>query len=157
MMAAALALVWRLDKVPLAFALPNAGFAEVLVFASGTACLLCAIWLPVALPLLDGLAAIAAALGVRYPLDERALRRIRAAFCHYLAPSLVARLVDSEAELHLRGERREVIIMFADLTGFTAMSTRLPPDELMALTNSYHAHGRSGRGGRRDAGEGGSG
>ena len=29
--------------------------------------------------------------------------------------------------------------MFADLSGFTAMSTKLPPEELMTLTNSYHA------------------
>jgi adenylate cyclase/guanylate cyclase len=29
--------------------------------------------------------------------------------------------------------------MFADLSGFTAMSTKLPPEELMALTNSYHS------------------
>ena len=29
--------------------------------------------------------------------------------------------------------------MFADLSGFTALSTRLSPEELMALTNSYHA------------------
>jgi adenylate cyclase len=29
--------------------------------------------------------------------------------------------------------------MFADLSGFTALSTRLPPEELMAVTNTYHA------------------
>src|SRR5260370_3362837 len=29
--------------------------------------------------------------------------------------------------------------MFADLSGFTAMSTRPSPEELMALPNSYHA------------------
>ena len=29
--------------------------------------------------------------------------------------------------------------MFADLSGFTALSTKLPPEELMRLTNSYHA------------------
>ena len=29
--------------------------------------------------------------------------------------------------------------MFADLSGFTALSTRLAPEELMALTNTYHA------------------
>src|ERR1700732_2541866 len=29
--------------------------------------------------------------------------------------------------------------MFADLSVFTALSTRLPPEELMAVTNTYHA------------------
>ena len=44
----------------------------------------------------------------RYWIVDRVGRRIRSAFSHYLAPSLVDRLVDSEAELHLGGERREV-------------------------------------------------
>ena len=49
------------------------------------------------------------------------------------------RLAESEAELRLGGERREITVMFADLSGFTALSTRLPPEELMAVTNTYHA------------------
>jgi adenylate cyclase len=75
----------------------------------------------------------------RYWIVDRIGRRIRSAFSHYLAPTIVDQLAESEAELRLGGERREVTIMFADLSGFTAMSTRLSPEELMALTNSYHA------------------
>ena len=95
------------------------------------------------LPLIEPVAALAAAavtvLLFRYWFVDRVGRRVRSAFCHYLAPSVVDRLVDSDVELRLGGERREVTIMFADLSGFTAMSTRLSPEELMALTNSYHA------------------
>lgn len=94
-------------------------------------------------PLIEPVAALATAAGTvllfRYWVVDRVARRIRSAFCHYLAPSLVDRLADSEADLHLGGERREVTIMFADLSGFTAMSTKLSPEELMTLTNSYHA------------------
>jgi len=71
--------------------------------------------------------AAATMLLYRYWVVDRVGRRVRSAFCHYLAPSLVERLVDSEADLHLGGERREVTIICADLSGFTAMSTRLPP------------------------------
>jgi adenylate cyclase len=97
------------------------------------------IWLPLTEPVAALVGAAATVLLFRYCVVDRVSRRIRGAFCHYLAPSLVERLVDSEAELHLGGERREVTIMFADLSGFTAMSTRLSPEELMALTNAYHA------------------
>src|SRR5207245_7377123 len=66
-------------------------------------------------------------------------RRVQEAFNHYLAPSVVEQLADSEAELRLGGEEREITVMFADLSGFTALSTRLAPEALTALTNTYHA------------------
>ncbi|MGA7260288.1 MAG: adenylate/guanylate cyclase domain-containing protein [Stellaceae bacterium] len=97
------------------------------------------LWVPLIEPVAALATAAATVLLFRYWVVDRVGRRIRSAFCHYLAPSLVDRLVDSEADLHLGGERREVTIMFADLSGFTAMSTKLPPEELMTLTNSYHA------------------
>jgi adenylate cyclase len=97
------------------------------------------VWWPLIEPVAALATAAATVLLFRYWVVDRVGRRIRSAFCHYLAPSIVDRLAESEAELHLGGERREVTIMFADLSGFTAMSTRLPPEELMTLTNSYHA------------------
>ncbi len=97
------------------------------------------VWLPLIGPVAALATAAVTVLLFRYWVVDRVGRRVRSAFCHYLAPSVVHRLADSEAELHLGGERREVTIMFADLSGFTAMSTRLPPEELMTLTNSYHA------------------
>jgi adenylate cyclase len=97
------------------------------------------IWLPLIEPVAALGTAAATVLLFRYWVVDRVGRRIRSAFCHYLAPSLVEQLADSGAELRLGGERREVTIMFADLSGFTALSTRLSPEELMALTNSYHA------------------
>ncbi len=97
------------------------------------------VWLPLTEPVAALTAAAVIVLLFRYWFVDRVSRRVRGAFCHYLAPSVVDRLVDSDVELRLGGERREVTIMFADLSGFTAMSTRLSPEELMALTNSYHA------------------
>ncbi len=97
------------------------------------------LWLPLIEPVAAMATAAATVLLFRYWVVDRVGRRIRSAFCHYLAPSLVDQLVDSGAELRLGGERREVTIMFADLSGFTALSTKLSPEELMALTNSYHA------------------
>ena len=97
------------------------------------------LWLPLIEPVAALATAAATVLLYRYWVVDRVGRRIRSVFCHYLAPSIVDQLAESEAELRLGGERREVTIMFADLSGFTALSTRLSPEELMALTNSYHA------------------
>ena len=61
------------------------------------------------------------------------------AFRYYLAPAIVDQLAESDAELRLGGELREITVMFADFTGFTAMSGRLGPAALMDLTNAYLA------------------
>ena len=96
-------------------------------------------WFPVAVPAAAVVISMVLAYLVRFLVEERRRRWVQHAFSHYLAPSIVDRLAESEAELRLGGERREITVMFADLSGFTALSTRLPPEELMAVTNTYHA------------------
>ena len=95
-------------------------------------------WFPLAIPIGAAILSMVLAYLVRFLVEERRRRRVQHAFSHYLAPSIVDRLAESEDELRLGGERREVTIMFADLSGFTALSTRLAPEELMAMTNMYH-------------------
>src|SRR5262249_10597872 len=83
--------------------------------------------------------ALVVAYIVRFLVEERRRRRVQNAFGHYIAPAIVDQLVDSEAPLRLGGEEREVTIMFADLSGFPALSGQVGSAELMAVTNSYLA------------------
>ncbi|MEY9121498.1 adenylate/guanylate cyclase domain-containing protein [Bradyrhizobium yuanmingense] len=53
-------------------------------------------------------------------------------------PSQVAELVEHSHEL-LEGQRREVAVIFGDLRGFTAFSTRNEPDVIMAVMQEYYA------------------
>ncbi|HJU15366.1 MAG TPA: adenylate/guanylate cyclase domain-containing protein [Stellaceae bacterium] len=94
-------------------------------------------WLALAVPF--GAAVLAAVLAylVRFLVEERRRRRVQNAFGHYLAPAIVDQLAESEADLHLGGELRDVTIMFADLSGFTALSGKVGPGELMTVTNAY--------------------
>src|SRR6202012_3992018 len=73
----------------------------------------------------------------RFLVEERRRRRVQRAFSHYLAPTIVNRLAEDETDLRLGGERRDVSVMFADLSGFTALSGRVGPEELMEVTNNY--------------------
>ena len=73
----------------------------------------------------------------RFLFEERHRLRMQSAFGHYLAPELVRRLSESGNMPTLGGELREASIMFADLSGFTALSSRLPAGEVVALTNQY--------------------
>ncbi|MGV7213956.1 adenylate/guanylate cyclase domain-containing protein [Bradyrhizobium sp. UFLA05-112] len=55
----------------------------------------------------------------------------------FLAPQ-VAELVEHSAEL-LEGQRREVVVVFGDLRGFTAFAARAEPDVIMAVLREYYA------------------
>lgn len=68
---------------------------------------------------------------------ERERSAIRGAFGLYLSPDQVERIARHPELLQLGGEMREITVMFADLTNFTAISDTMPPADLMELTNRY--------------------
>lgn len=112
-----------------------AGWA--LLFALAGALLAFGFWLPVALGAISLPASMGIGYTTRYLVEDLRRRRLQQAFGHYLTPVVVDRLVSAEKMPELGGERREITVMFADLSGFTALSGRLPPHELMARTNAY--------------------
>jgi class 3 adenylate cyclase/CHASE2 domain-containing sensor protein len=107
------------------------------LFAMSSVLLDAGLWVAVALPAAAHIGAATLAYVVRFLVEDRRRLQIQRAFSHYLAPRLVDRLVEDESELRLGGERREVSVMFADLSGFTALSGRLESQELMEVTNRY--------------------
>ena len=95
------------------------------------------LWLEVTYAVLAIFIATAVAYVGRYLVEDRRRRQIQRAFGRYLAPSLVDRLAEEGSELRLGGEQRDLTVMFADLSGFTALSGRVPPQELVHTTNQY--------------------
>ena len=69
--------------------------------------------------------------------DRRQRRFIRQAFSRYLAPGVVARLLDDPDTLALGGERREMTFIFSDVADFTTLSEETEAAELARLLNDY--------------------
>jgi adenylate cyclase len=65
---------------------------------------------------------------------------IRKIFGRYLSNEIVATLLESPTGLALGGERRKITILTSDLRGFTAISERLPPEEVIEILNFYLEH-----------------
>lgn len=65
--------------------------------------------------------------------DKRLLRRV---FSRYVSPEVVTRIVE-RGEGVLRGEERELTVMFTDLRQFTTLSETLKPEEVVSLLNRY--------------------
>ncbi|HEY0034414.1 MAG TPA: adenylate/guanylate cyclase domain-containing protein, partial [Devosia sp.] len=66
-------------------------------------------------------------------------RRIRRAFAHYIAPTLLTRLEADESLLKLGGDMRDVTVMFSDVRNFTALSERTAPAQLVDILNRLFA------------------
>jgi adenylate cyclase len=69
---------------------------------------------------------------------ERRERRLRQRFEQHLAPAIVARILARPDDLRLEGESREVTALFTDIEGFTSMTERSQPRELIALLDAYY-------------------
>lgn len=79
---------------------------------------------------------IAGWLGRLLFLDRRA-RALRASFGRYIAPELVERILAQEKLPELEGEERRITVMFADLSGFTALSEQVDGKTLTTTVNRY--------------------
>jgi adenylate cyclase len=62
---------------------------------------------------------------------------IRDTFGRYISDEVVAQLLDAPEGLELGGEKRTVTILMSDLRGFTAVTERLDPQEVMRFLNRY--------------------
>ncbi len=72
-----------------------------------------------------------------YLFAERERAQVRRAFAQYLSPALVRQLADDPQRLRLGGESRELSFLFSDIAGFTALTERTAPHQLVTLLNRY--------------------
>ena len=55
----------------------------------------------------------------------------------YVSPEVAKKILESGEGVALKGERRDCVIMFTDIRGFTAMSENMAPEKLVADLNEY--------------------
>lgn len=63
--------------------------------------------------------------------------RLRNNLARYLPNYLVEKIITEKSELYLGGESKEITVMFADIRGFTSMSERLEPNEVVDMLNEF--------------------
>jgi adenylate cyclase len=88
-------------------------------------------------PPVVAIAAFASALLVRFVRDEWRARLLRLSFEQHLAPEVVRRIAADPTALRLRGEMREITALFTDIEGFTSLTERADPTDLVALLDAY--------------------
>jgi len=63
---------------------------------------------------------------------------VRSTFERFVHPSVVEQLLRDPTQVKLGGKLQEVTVLFADLEGFTSISERADPEEVLTLINRYH-------------------
>jgi len=140
------AIVWRSRKIRSHFLLPGNLLdlrlvLRLLIMGGGAAILILSTyglfvqgwWVPVVPPLLGFFISAASVTGY----IAQTASDIRRTFGRYLSDEIVTTLLDSPKGLSLGGERRQITILTSDLRGFTALSERLPPEEVIKILNFY--------------------
>lgn len=77
-------------------------------------------------------------INMRFYISEMGQKTmIREMFGQYLSPKVVENLVDDPSKIQLGGEEREMTAFFSDIRGFSSISERLTPSELVQVLNDY--------------------
>lgn len=100
----------------------------VIVFARGT-------WIPFTVPALAIILAFVGDLAWKYFVEGRDKRLIKKLFSRYVAKDVFDQLVANPSLAELGGARRHMTVLFSDIRGFTTMSEKGTPEDVVAQLN----------------------
>jgi adenylate cyclase len=118
---------WLTGAVAVLFAIVLA-WQSVSLFARGT-------WIQVTVPALALVLAYVGDLAWKYVVEGREKRKVKKLFSRYVSKDVYAQLVANPELAALGGARRHMTVLFSDIRGFTTMSEKGTPEEVVAQLN----------------------
>jgi len=92
---------------------------------------------PVAGPVAAIVVAFAGVSGYRQLTEASSRRWITRVFQQYTSAAHVDEIMRDPEALRLGGERRDITVIFSDIAGFTPLSEKMNPEQLVSLLNRY--------------------
>jgi adenylate cyclase len=95
------------------------------------------LWLNIIYPVLTMMTIYLGITVYRYITEEREKKKIRGAFQYYLTASVINEMLKDPSKLKLGGDKKDLTVLFSDIRGFTTISEKLTPEDLVHLLNEY--------------------
>ena len=95
------------------------------------------VWLNLVYPLITMMMIYLGITIYHYFKEEQEKKKIRGAFQYYLTASVINEMLKNPGKLKLGGDRRNLTVLFSDIRGFTTISEKMTPEELIMLLNEY--------------------
>ncbi len=106
------------------------GWAATQLFAGGT-------WLNVTQPVLASSVALFGGVAYQYFVEGREKRKMKRLFGQYVSKDVYAQLVANPDLARLGGQRRDMTVLFSDIRGFTTLTEKGQPEEIVHMLNEY--------------------
>ena len=129
--------IFIFSKLRVRFAVPIL-FLEVIGFrVAGIIAYEVRIFLNVVYPILTAFFSFVGTFVLRFLLEQSERKFIEGAFGHYVNKTVVEQIIKDPSMLELGGAKREVTAFFTDIAGFTSISEKMKPGELVDFLNRY--------------------
>ena len=112
--------------------------AAMLIMLAGFGVFLTGRWLDPVFPTVAAGGAFLLVTQFSFALERRAKDQNRALLQRFVAPEIVDELLsDPDAQLGLGGRRERVVVLFADVRGFTQFAEEHSPEDVVKVVNAY--------------------
>jgi adenylate cyclase len=95
------------------------------------------IWVNLTTPVLAVAVALFAGTAYRYFVEDREKRKVKRLFGRYVSKDVYSQLIANPELAELGGQRRDMTVLFSDIRGFTSVTEKGDPEELVAQLNEY--------------------
>lgn len=95
------------------------------------------VWMPLVTPLIAIGLAFVGQLAWQYFVEGREKRQVKRLFARYVPKDVFEQLMADPEQASLGGRRRTMTVLFSDVRGFTAMSEKATPEDVVTQLNEY--------------------
>jgi adenylate cyclase len=95
------------------------------------------LWLALVQPILSVAVALFAGTAYRYFVEDAEKRKVSRLFGRYVSKDVYQQLMTNPGLAELGGQRREMTVLFSDIRGFTSITEKGSPEELVEQLNQY--------------------